>query len=96
MINKIKSNPKKTILFVILIIVVISSSFKNIKINNMDKIGLIQISHIASEIPGTSISKTLFVASGVTSLGPKPVPPVVIIMFVILLSVNSINVEDII
>ena len=45
MINKIKSNPKKSILFVILIIVVISSSFKSIKINNMDKIGLIQINY---------------------------------------------------
>ena len=32
---------------------------------------------MASAIPGASLSITAFVASGVTSLGAKPVPPVV-------------------
>ena len=48
---------------------------------NIDKFVFFNVSNlIASVIPGISLSKTFFVASGVKSLGPNPVPPVVIII----------------
>ena len=46
-----------------------------------------------SDIPGTSISRISFVASGVRSLGPKPVPPVDRIKSTSPLSLHSINVS---
>ena len=50
---------------------------------------------IASPIPGISISKIFFVASGVTSRGPSPVPPEVRIMSTSPPSDQSINFSEI-
>jgi hypothetical protein len=44
---------------------------------------------IVSAIPGTRRSMTCAVASGVTSRGPKPVPPVVRIRLIAPLSAHS-------
>ena len=57
---------------------IIRDSF-NVPATNRDRrpSGLINL--IASAIPGASRSRTSFVPSGVKSLGPKPVPPVVTI-----------------
>src|SRR5699024_1976281 len=65
----------------------------------LDNIALLVIvilyARIASAIPGTNFVATLIVASGVTSLLLKPVPPVVSIKSSFLLSEKSINFSSI-